>query len=219
LGVAVHNKLSIHKYSHNVLSEETLSDDESKGIADLLEEDENKEGYFILEDYKSAGSYNVAQWLGIVKEKELIPILDEEGNPVLLKSGPNMGKPKTRTETTFIIDPDKIQMENEELQINRYRLFYESYGFPVSKMYISSIVRDGGIMVASSRGITQNIYKIPVKRLDDEYVLETYRTLKKEVEEGFGAGFCRMCTTSETWDGRRCEKYCEVNEACKEMGE
>ena len=27
----------------------------------------------------------------------------------------------------------------------------------------------------------------------------------------------RMCDAKEAWDGRRCERFCEVNEACAKM--
>ena len=47
LGTSTHDKLAMHKYSSNVLTETPLSDNEMKGIADVLEEDEGKPGYFV----------------------------------------------------------------------------------------------------------------------------------------------------------------------------
>ena len=45
LGTSVHGKLSIYKYTRDVLSEEKLSDDKMKGIADCLEYDETRKIY------------------------------------------------------------------------------------------------------------------------------------------------------------------------------
>lgn len=211
-GTAVHNKLSLYKYTHNVLSEQKLSDDEMKGIADVLEEDENKEGFYILSDYKTGGSYKVAQQLGIVKREE--PII-ENGEPVLLKSGKNKGNVKTRSVT--YIDPAEVDLMVEELQLNRYRIFFESYGFPISHMQIQAIPRDGGTYIAKNRGIEKNLYIIPIRRLDDNKVIEYYQKLSEEVDEGFKTGFVRKCNEWENWNGRRCENYCEVADACRAM--
>ena len=42
LGTSTHEKLGIHRFTHNVLSEEKLSDNQMQGIADVLEEDEDE---------------------------------------------------------------------------------------------------------------------------------------------------------------------------------
>lgn len=41
-GTSTHEKMGMHKYIHNVLSEERLSDDQMTGIVDCLEQDEYK---------------------------------------------------------------------------------------------------------------------------------------------------------------------------------
>lgn len=216
-GTSTHDKLGMHKYIHNVFSEEKLSDDEMRGIADLLEMDEGHHGLYILSDYKTWGSFKVAKALGIVVNKTDEPILDEKGNQILLKSGKNKGKPKTKIKSEIITDPSKVDLKSEELQINRYRMFFEKCGFPVSRMQIQAVPRDGGTYIAKSRGIEKNLYIIPVNRLSETEVLEFYRTLSNEVEEGFKAGFVRKCNFWESWEGRKCDGYCEVSEDCKSM--
>jgi hypothetical protein len=214
-GTSTHDKLGMHKYIHNVLSEERLSDAEACGFADVLELDENREGYFILTDYKTWGSYKVAKALGITQVDE--EVRDESGSPILLKSGKNKGKPKTHKKT--IIDPSTIDLKSEILQLNRYRIFFESYSFPVSRMQIQAIPRDGGTYIAQGRGIDKNLYLIDVPFMPDSECLDYYRDLQGEVDTAFETGFVRKCNDFESWQGRRCNGYCEVSEACKKMEE
>lgn len=211
LGTAVHAKLSIQKYNRNILSEEPLSDDQMKGIADCLEMDENKIDHYILTDYKTSGSYKVAQWLGITKESK--PILDENNNPVLLKSGKNKGQPKTKA--VFVKkEPD---LKDVSLQLNRYRIFFEKAGFPISHIQIQTIVRDGGTYISQSRGIDDNIYIIPIPKLSNDYVIDYYDQKINEMISAYEWGYCKKCTKEESWSGRKCEKFCEVSEVCKTL--
>ena len=82
-----------------------------------------------------------------------------------------------------------------------------------------AIVRDGGTYIAESRGIGNNIYMIPVRRLPNDYVLGFYAELRHEVEEAFATGYVRRCNEIESWGGNRCERYCEVADACAKMDE
>lgn len=187
-------------------------------MADVLEEDEWNPGQYILTDYKNYGSYKAAKAQGIVSEKIEETILGEDGKPVILKSGKNKGKPKTRQKNIITHDPSKADMRSEELQLNRYRILFESYGFPIKSIRLQVMVRDGGTYIAKNRGIERNLYIIPVKRLPNKEVLDFYRNLANEVQQGFADNYARLCNQWESWEGRRCEGgYCEVSEACKEM--
>lgn len=217
LGTGAHQQLSYYKFSDNVLSEEELSDDQMKGTADLLEEDEFKGGWHILTDYKTFGSFKIAKVLGIVSEKVEETILDDNGKPVILKSGKNKGKPKTKQKTVIKHDPAKEDRLDIELQINRYRIFFEQNGFPISRMVVQAIPRDGGTYVAKNRGIDKNIYLIPIKRMSNTDVLRYYQKLNEEILEAFKTGYIRKCDMWECWDRKRCESFCDVQYFCKEM--
>jgi len=215
-GTSTHDKLSIHDF--NVLAEEKLADSQMSGIADLLEEDEYIDGSYILSDYKTWGSFKVAKAMGITSEKVDEPILDADGNLVLLRSGKNQGQPKTKQVTVISQNLSKIDMVNEELQLNRYRIFFEGKGFPISKMQIQIVSRDGGTYIAKGRGIDKNLYVIPVKRLPDSAVLDFYDILKAETDQAFKDGTAQKCNAGESWKGRRCtDQYCEVFEACQKL--
>ena len=213
LGTGVHGKLALHAYNDNVLAEEPLSDGEAKGTPDCLEPDEEDEAMisYVLTDYKSWGSFKVAKALGIVKITTDVPILDDGGNPILLKSGPNKGKPKTKKEHKFETQPDKVDMLETELQLNRYRILFEESGFPISRLQVQACIRDGGIMNRKEM--------IPVAVLNDIEVLAYYRQLSVEIEEADKTGYCRKCNAWESWDGRRCDGYCDVKEYCDKMGD
>ena len=216
-GTSTHEKLSVHHYSHNVLTETKLADEDMKGIADVLEEDEDKKGFYVLTDYKTWGSFKVAKAKGIVSETTEETILDADGKPMILKTGPNKGKPKTRQQKIIKQDPAAVDLRVEQFQLNRYRIFFESYGFPISRMQIQVVSRDGGTYVAKNRGVDRNLYMIPIRRLLNKEVLDYYKVLADEVMQAFKTGFARKCNQWESWDRRRCEGFCEVAEASKAM--
>jgi hypothetical protein len=217
-GTSTHEKLSLHSFTFDVLSEEKLSDDEIEGIADLLEPDEWNQGYYILTDYKNWGSYKVAKALGIISKVHYEPVL-ENGRKVYFKSGKRKGQEKTKKITDLIINPKKADLRAEELQLNRYRMLFEKYGFPISEIRIQAMVRDGGLYSSKARGVKRNLEMINVNILPNEAVLAFYAGLKAEVKEAFEYGHIRKCNSWETWEGRKCNGYCEVAEYCKEMGE
>ena len=217
-GTSTHERLALSDYTFNVLAEEKLSDGQITGIADLLEEDENDPGNYILFDHKTWGSYKVAKSLGITTKSHDDPII-ENGVPVLLKSGKNKGKPKTKKRTERIIDPNSIDLRNEELQLNRYRILFNSYRFNITKIFIQVVSRDGGTHIAKSRGIDKNLYIIPIRILPDQYVLDFYARLQHECDLAFTHKYAPKCDAHQSWDGRRCEGYCEVFKECQKMGD
>ncbi len=215
LGTGVHGRLSLHSYTHNVLSEEKLSDDKIKGIADVLEQDEQDPDKYILTDYKTFGSFKVCKAIGMIKVAK--EVLDEDGKPIRYKSGKKKGEIKTKNINE--IHPDKIDIYETELQLNRYRMLFESYGFPISKIRVQAIIRDGGLYITQGRGIDTNLKLIPIKMLPDNEVLNYYDHLTEEVNEAhFEIDSIRKCNDWESWNGNRCnEKYCEVKQACDKM--
>lgn len=212
LGVAVHGRLSIHAYTDNLLAEEGLSDEHSAGTPDCLEENEFGSGY-VLTDYKTFGSFKVARAIGIYKET--VTIVDNDGNPVHYKSGQKKGEIKTRQEVRH--DPAKAEILTEALQQNRYRIFFEQQGFDIDRMQLQAIVRDGGTKMAAMNGIDSNIVLIDVPYIENDKVLDFYASLEHEVDCAFYTGHVRMCNDWETWGGRRCERFCEVIDACKSI--
>ena len=168
---------------------------------------------FVLTDYKTGASFKTAQWLGIGTKD--VPTLKNGEEQYYGPKAQKAGQLKTHKE--IFQDPTRIEIKAETLQINRYRIFFEYYNFPISQMRIQTMPRDGGTYIAKQRGIMENLYLIPISRLPDSEVLEYYAQLQKEVDEAFRTGWARKCDSWESWGFRRCEGYCEISGPCKAM--
>jgi len=208
LGTGLHSQL--HDFASdvgNILSEEPLSG----GTPDCLEQDEYADNKYVLIDDKTWGAFKVRKALGLVKDS---PVLDKGGEPVLLKSGKNKGKPKMG----WSEHPEEIDLFPADMQLNRYRLMFEDAGFSISKIKIEVPVRDGGIMQSASNGVTKNLYFIDVPFLSDQEVSDYYNKKEKDVDAAFRDKYAPKCSDIETWNGRRCDGYCDVKKQCEKMG-
>ena len=196
LGTKVHGTLERH--TDNMLSEERISDEVSSGQMDCY--DANS---MTLYDYKTAGSYKVMQALGIV----MVDVPTGE----VYKTGEKKGQPKTRKEP----QNGQPDMREWELQLNDYRIKLESQGFAVKDMYIEAIVRDGGTIAARSRGIIQNAYLIPVRRMPDEEVKAYFKIKADALQSALATEIMPPpCTDEECWERRKCKAYCTAWEHC-----
>ena len=214
IGTRAHKKLEDFDTDIS-FPEEKLSMADITGTMDLLERQPN--GDWWLQDYKTWGSFKVAKCLGIKKKEK--SLLDNKGNPVFLKSGKNKGKPKT--EKIFSRDPKAVDMTDTILQLNRYRMMAEeALQEPIKVMRVFVFVRDGNTYVADGRGITEKTYYIDVP-FNDDLMIDLYFEKKKHhlllaLERKIMPG---PCTKIENWEGRRCQGYCAVSEACKAIGD
>ena len=103
----------------------------------------------------------------------------------------------------------------EELQLNRYRLMLEKKGIAIGRMQLQVTVRDGGLAVAISRGVTRNTYRIQIRELDNEQVKKYFRFKEVNLLRALSeSGWNEPCNERESWEGRRCQNYCEVAVHC-----
>lgn len=166
---------------------------------------------FAITDYKLWGSYRVAIALGIVKVGQK----PDPSGEVYKTSGKwgQAGTPKMVS--VFQSMPQEADVFNEELQLNHYRIMLEELGIAISKMQLQVTVRDGGLAVAHSRGITRNIYRMPIQKLDNEEVIAYFtikaNNLRLALEQG---KWEQPCDSRECWEGARCKGYCEVARYC-----
>jgi hypothetical protein len=189
------------------LLEERFEEDDITGIADCYEL-ENGEG--VLTDYKTWGSWRVARALGVVEKK-----MPDPSGAVYQSSGRGYRKGEPKMVMFFGQDPTQADLGDALWQVNRYRLFFEDRGFPVARMQLEVIVRDGGTWVARSRGVNEPIYVIPVRRLEDKTVRGYFDIKARALTEALDIKWTPApCTTRERWDGRRCREYCEVAQFC-----
>lgn len=209
LGTKHHEKLEDAEF----LMEEKFEDETLTGIPDYFDDQEHT-----LYDFKSSGSFKVAKALGIVCRKERDPSgalyqkagsYKVDGVTVKFKTG----DPKMIN--IWETNPAKVDMQDWVLQLNRYRLFLEETGFTVKEMKIQATVRDGGLQIATQRGLNRNIYLIPVPRMPDNDVRNYFSDKATALHEALRTGYAPKCNSEETWQGKRCKEYCEVAEACK----
>jgi len=197
-GTKVHKILE--QYHDNALGEERLYDEVCSGQFDFYDPADRT-----LWDLKTWGSYK------IMKAQGLQQIEVDTGE--VYKTGAKKGQPKMRKEWVDGGEPDLF---NEEIQLNDYRMKLESAGFPVDKMFIEALCRDGNTYMAKQRGIEQAGVLIPIQRLPDLAVRAYLSEKSCLLIMALGGGSVPSpCDERETWQGRKCETYCNVREACK----
>jgi hypothetical protein len=190
LGTRHHSKLEAVAKKLEMVSEEYLKGEISSGIIDLLEPTPI-EDVFDLWDYKTWGSFAICKSLGLEQVKE--------------KNQP----------TIFVANPVKADMEDVELQLNNYRLMLENVGFGIRYMYVQATVRDGGTYIATNRGVDKKLYKIPVKRLEDDYVREYFKNKSTALLTALETKTMPLpCNNKENWNFRKCKEFCNVAEFC-----
>lgn len=158
---------------------------EISGICDLLEAEH---GEVILSDLKTWGAFRVQKALGMVKVGK--------------------GQWECRPETADLLDV--------ELQLNQYRVMVESQlGIHVDRMQVQITVRDGGLIAANSYGITENMYLLPVRMYPDDEVKMYFDTKAQALAQALEQGsWDKLCSSHESWNGKRCTGYCEVRAWC-----
>jgi hypothetical protein len=192
----------LEEFTDNELTEERLRDDICSGQFDFYDPEDCS-----LYDTKTWGSFKVMKALGYSQETV------ETGE--FFKTGPRKGLAKTK-KVLVKTDPD---MKETEIQLNHYRIMLESAGFPVKKMYVEVIVRDGGTYAAQGRGIDKNGYLIPVKFLPDQEVRQYLANKRDELLWALETGTMpEPCTDEECWNGKKCADYCRVARFCDVAG-
>jgi len=174
-----------------------------RDIFDLLQPAQDG---WILVDNKTWGSYKVGKALGM---QDPVKVPDPSGE--LYKRDSQYGKAGTpKMVNLFKQDPAKADMWEAELQLNRYRVMLDDLGVKVVSMALFVVVRDGGLQVATSRGVDRNIYLIPVKKLDDNFITGYFMAKDNALKLALATGkWSEPCDSRECWEGAKCASYCE----------
>ncbi len=181
---------------------------DGRNVADLIE---TENGEVILTDYKTWGSYRVAKALGIVE-------VGKQPNPngETYKSSGKWGKAGSpKMVSVFQQVASEVDNFEAELQLNRYSIMLMELGISVTKMRIHVIVRDGGLMIARSRGVEKNTYIKPIRELADSGVIAYFTGKSSQLIGALATSkLPEPCNNRECWDGIRCRDYCEVAMYC-----
>ena len=102
------------------------------------------------------------------------------------------------------------------IQVNAYRMLLEEHNFKVDDMHIQMYVRDYSLRIAAERNVEKPIYLIKVNKISDIWLKRYFAIKKRRLEEAMATGnLPTFCSKRESWNGRKCEDYCNVYEACK----
>jgi hypothetical protein len=205
-GTRHHQELESIAKELGLASEVALSGD--RDIFDLVEVENGKIG---MTDYKLWGSFKVAKALGISKTGQ-----KPDPSGAVYASTSKWGvKGSPKMVNTFQIVPENADNWEAEYQQNRYRVKLEKLGVKLDWMQLQVTVRDGGLAVARGRGVERNIYRIPVKKLDNSDVENYFAYKNSNLMQALAQGhWDTICTQAETWEGNRCAEYCDVNKYC-----
>jgi hypothetical protein len=111
------------------------------------------------------------------------------------------------------------ELKPETYQLNAYRIGFERAGFPISRMRLFMIARDGGTYISKKRKVTRNTAFVELPRLKNLEVELLYSNMKTAFEIAERERFAHICTAEQAWDGRRCNGYCDVAEHCLAIGD
>jgi hypothetical protein len=191
---STHHKLLENDQLPGTYTELHFKCDVFQGTVDLIEYEDDT---WRLYDNKTWGSYKVAKSIGLVKQ------------------GGGRGGPPA----TFHRDISKVDLTEAILQLNAYRYMFEKHfpGQKVGELAIQCTVRDGGVQVATSRGVDDVMYMIPVPFITNTQLLDYYLPKRNALIAALSNHKPEPCSTEENWHGRKCGEYCDVNESCPQF--
>lgn len=178
------------------LGEKRLDDGISNGAFDFY----SPENGGTLFDFKTYGSYVAAKTMGMGTKKIMVGHYKN-------------GKPKFKTIITY---GNAKHMFDLAVQMNDYRMKIEKIlKLPVKQMVCEIIVRDGNTFMATSRGITENAYLVPVGKISDHWVERYMKKKSGDLIKALETGKTPPpCNYRECWGGRKCKDFCPVNQFC-----
>lgn len=215
------------------------------GIQGTSDHTEEHDGVLCLVDSKFYGSYGVASKLGVYEAGRKQRV-DKNGNPEYYSKAGKWGKagdPKTDPVYKY----DLAKGDNFDLirQVNIYKILKEEQpgARKIGMLKAFIIPRDGGTQSARQRGVLKNLYfiKLPIEDETEvrEFIVEQRDKLIKamtdfaflaelpdksqvavvEAMKKSGLEIPPPCNNRECWNGRRCQDFCPVKEACRAMGD
>jgi hypothetical protein len=109
-------------------------------------------------------------------------------------------------------DYDRVKTR---LQLNGYRIKVEPLGFPISRMFVQAIIRDGGTYMAKNNKIFDKVLMIPIDKMPDDEVKEYFNHKATALLEALDKKILpELCCPEDSWNSRRCKLFCEVYEFC-----
>ena len=205
-GTKHHESLEAVAHELGLPAEVALNID--RDIFDLIEYEQDK---MVITDYKLWGSFKVAKALGLTEAGK-----KPDPSGAVYKTNSKYGSAGSpKMVTIWEPVPDNVDNWETELQLNRYRVMLGDLGIKIHRLQLQVTVRDGGIAVASSRGVTRNVYRIPIRILPDEDVRNYFQLKADSLAFALKENYWGLpCSDRESWDGKLCSSYCDVAGYC-----
>lgn len=198
-GTQVHAQLEANTPEGGT-SEVRLKDDVSSGQFDFIDAEGKPEGHVSLYDTKTYGSYVAAKVLRIQAH--------EKSNGTYKNGKPRKIKFFTRDGMFGHMDLP-IQLSDYADKIE------EKLGVKVDDINVEIIVRDGNTYIATSRGVTEPYYLVPIHRISTHWVKAFMKARAERLKKALDTGIVPPpCSYRDSWEGRKCESYCNVRDNC-----
>lgn len=213
LGTYIHNNLS--KAGPEELAEERLS---LHGITGKFDNYSQEGGVPTLTDFKVCGAYAVKKAMGLVyrlvegKEiyKKKTTLSGPDGERITREAGQN------KLVKEWDSNADAVDDKSYRLQLNMYGLMLIAAGFPVEKLQVMAIIRDGGLRAAQTMGVAERAKLIDIPIMPEADVLAYFLPKRDALLSALkNEQMPPMCSDEESWNGRKCEE-CVVRSACLE---
>ena len=136
------------------------------------------------------GPSMMLEYDGFVSELELnigwvqgtLDLIEREDNTMVMVDYKCWGSNRLCRGSKF--DPSQVDLAEVSLQMNMYRIMAEhTYNWHIDQLQVQCTVRDGGLAVATKRGVTENMYLLPVSRLHDDVVLAYFQAKAKLLQD------------------------------------
>ena len=205
MGTIHHLHLESQELDDNAIQEEKLEGLDITGILDFYDKDTET-----LIDYKNTGSFKASKVLGMTHV-----MMPDPSGATYKKSGSWGAKGTFKQVKVFERNENLADFGDWLYQVNMYRYLLELKGHKVKAMKLQMNIRDAGTFTAIARGVDKNIYFINIPVVDNDEIVSYFTAKRDELLKHLNSNTTPpKCTNEETWQGKKCEKYCEVRTLC-----
>lgn len=205
MGTIHHLHLESQELDDNAIQEEKLEGLDITGILDFYDKDTET-----LIDYKNTGSFKASKVLGMTHV-----MMPDPSGATYKKSGSWGAKGTFKQVKVFERNENLADFGDWLYQVNMYRYLLELKGHKVKAMKLQMNIRDAGTFTAIARGVDKNIYFVNIPVVDNDEIVSYFTAKRDELLKHLNSNTTPpKCTNEETWQGKKCEKYCEVRTLC-----
>ncbi|GAB6182808.1 hypothetical protein [Thermodesulfovibrio hydrogeniphilus] len=105
------------------------------------------------------------------------------------------------------------------IQLMKYKILLNEKhpSIPIKGLAIQVVSRESDLKSATEKGMNSNSPLILIPLIDDDVVKQYFDLKSSALEKALAEKWAPVCSNRESWNKRKCEKYCDVNEICSKM--